>query len=128
VFGAVLTLCGISTKYIQDGRFPRALLKGTFDSDRGLSVAYAKLHKSMVNLGRSIDSRIFIGVVELKVGLQGLEAKLDLGLATIEGMGKDIGAIRQGVERLGQHTQSMLVFSIPNGKIKLSSTIIEDVL
>jgi hypothetical protein len=82
----------------------------------------------MVNLGRSIDSRIFIGVVELKVGLQGLEAKLDLGLATIEGMGKDIGAIRQGVERLGQHTQSMLVFSIPNGKIKLSSTIIEDVL
>ena len=80
VFSAVLKLCGVSTKYISDGRFKRGLMRGFLSDDRGLSSAYATLQKAMVNLGRSIQNGTFAGVVVLTEGMAALEdqvAELD---------------------------------------------------
>jgi hypothetical protein len=80
VFSAVLALCGISTKYISDGRFKRGLMRGVLGDDRGLSSAYSRLQRAMVALGRSIQNGTFAGVVVLTAAMAALEdqvAELD---------------------------------------------------
>jgi hypothetical protein len=80
VFSAVLQLCGISTKYISDGRFKRGLMRGVLGNDRGLGRAYSQLQRAMVDLGRSIQNGTFAGVVVLTNAMVALEdqvAELD---------------------------------------------------
>jgi hypothetical protein len=76
VFSAVLTLCGISTRYIKDGRLERGMLRGLFGNDRGLNVAYIKLQKAMASLGRSIANGTFKGMVELTAGMTALQEEV----------------------------------------------------
>jgi hypothetical protein len=73
VFSAVLTLCGISTTYILDGRLKRSLMRGVLGNDHGLNAAYQKLQKAMVTLGRSINNGTFANAVVLTKGMELLQ-------------------------------------------------------